>query len=80
MDQDQIPPHPHLFMVRVWAEDIGNGQIEWRGKVQHVTSGEIRYFRDWSTLMIFLQAMLPEVTSSSGAEAQETGPSKSGRG
>ena len=71
MKQEQIHPHPHLFMVRVWAEDIGNGQIEWRGKVQHVTSGETRYFRDWSALMNFLQAALPEVGSISESEDQE---------
>ena len=40
----------HLFTVRLWAEDLGDGQSEWRGKVQHVSSGATRYFRDWSTL------------------------------
>jgi hypothetical protein len=52
----------HLFTVRLWAEDLGNGQIEWRGKLQHVTSGEARYFRDWPVLIALLQAMLPNAT------------------
>ena len=47
-----------LFTVRVWLEDRGNGRGEWRGKVQHVLSGEARYFRDWATLIAALQEML----------------------
>jgi hypothetical protein len=49
----------HLFTLRVWLEDLGGGQSEWRGKVQHVLSGEARYFRDWDTLITYLQDMLP---------------------
>lgn len=45
-------------MVRVWMEDLGDGKAEWRGQVKHVTSGEVRYFRDWTTLISHLRAML----------------------
>jgi hypothetical protein len=48
-------------MVRVWAEELGHGQWEWRGQVKHLMSGETRYFRDWSTLITFLEAALPLV-------------------
>ena len=50
----------HLFTVRVWAEEIGGGQVEWRGKVQFCGSGEVRYFREWSALAPLLLAMLSE--------------------
>jgi hypothetical protein len=40
MDQDQLYPRSHLFTVRLWAEGIGDGQTEWRGRVQYVPSGE----------------------------------------
>ena len=33
----------HLFMLRLWPEDLGGGQTDWRGSVQHVNSGEVRY-------------------------------------
>ena len=52
-------PRSHLFMVRLWLEELGDGQGEWRGKVQYVRSGETRYFRDWSTLLAFVEAALP---------------------
>jgi len=50
--------HSQLFTVRVWREDLGEGRAEWRGKVQHVTSGEVRYFRDWPMLIACIQEML----------------------
>ena len=53
-------PRSHLFTVRLWVEELGNGKSEWRGKVQHVTSGEVRYFREWTTLIAFLLMPLPE--------------------
>lgn len=40
----------HLFTVRVWLEELGEGKTEWRGEVKHVLSGEVRYFREWATL------------------------------
>jgi hypothetical protein len=48
----------HLFMVRMWPEDLGGGRTDWRGKVQHVNSGEARCFRDWPALEAFLEGLL----------------------
>lgn len=59
-DTDRPGQGSHLFMLRFWPEDIGNGQTDWRGKIQHVNSGEVRYFRDWGTLRGFVEALLLE--------------------
>jgi len=37
--------------------------MEWRGKVQDVTSGEARYFREWSKLLAFLIELLAKSES-----------------
>ena len=59
MDHDQ-PYHPsHLFIVRVWPEEVNAGQVEWHGEVRHVLSGKARYFRDSPTLIEHPVAMLP---------------------
>jgi hypothetical protein len=58
MDNAQFPSRPHLFTLRVWREDLGHSQSEWRGEVHDVVSGEIRYFREWPTLVAIVQAML----------------------
>jgi hypothetical protein len=57
--QDESYQPSHSFSVRLWPEEMDNGQIEWRGQVQHVLSGEVQYFRDWSTLIGYLLTMLP---------------------
>lgn len=49
-------PDSRLFTVRVWAEELSAGSREWRGKAQHVLSGEARYFRRWEDLLDFLSA------------------------
>jgi hypothetical protein len=73
MDRDQLHPRSHLFTVRLWAEEIGAGQTEWRGRVQHVTSGEAHYFRDWPTLIAYLLKMLPQTkTQPEGVAAMES--------
>ena len=58
MEQQQHSSY--LFMLRLWREELGGDEIEWRGKVQHVTSSEVRYFRDWPTLIAFLLQMLSD--------------------
>lgn len=63
MDKAYQRPHSHLFTVRVWEEEVRNGQTEWRGKVQLVTSGDVRYFREWTALVPLLITMLSELGS-----------------
>jgi hypothetical protein len=60
MDTTQPQPHSQLFTVRMWSEDVGSDQREWRGKVEHVASGEVHHFRDWPSLIALLVAMLPD--------------------
>jgi hypothetical protein len=59
MDKLYQGPHSHLFTVRLWREEVGNGQIEWRGKVQQISTGETHYFREWSALISLFLQMLP---------------------
>lgn len=48
----------HLFMVRLWHGSMEKDRIEIRGKVQHVLSGEVQYFRDWVVLEEFMAAQM----------------------
>ncbi len=58
MDAHQASHPSHLFTLRLWLENLGDGRTEWRGQVQHVLSGQVRYFCDWPTLIAHLMAML----------------------
>jgi hypothetical protein len=74
MSESRQQRRSHLFTVRLWAEDIGEDQAEWRGKVQHVISGDTRYFRDWNNLIALLQMMVSQRESGQpGAAALDDG-------
>jgi len=72
MSSERSHPSSHLFAVRLWVEDLGDEQIEWRGQVQHVLSGEAHYFRDWPELETHLLAMVLQGERASAAEAIPT--------
>lgn len=48
----------HLFIVRLWIEPDASNKNETRGRVQHVESSEVLYFRSWEVLMSFFETML----------------------
>ena len=56
---EDSPNGSNIFVLRVWLEELGNGQSEWRGQLQQVSSGEVHYFRDWQTMIGYLMEMLP---------------------
>ena len=60
MGTDVSRPSSHLFVLRLWSETMGDNGVEWRGKIQHVTSGDVRYLRDWSKLLSMLLELLSE--------------------
>lgn len=54
--------HPsQLFTLRIWQESVGEGEVEWRGQLQHVPSGQNFYFREWHVLIRLLLAELTEL-------------------
>lgn len=63
MNMDRLDQHPrsHLFTVRVWQEEVGHDQMEWRGKVHLITNGNVCYFRGWEGLVSLLITMLSEL-------------------
>ncbi len=60
MDTEQERQHPqaHLFTLRVWEEALGEGQAEWRGRVQEIVTGETGFFRDWQGLVATVQRLV----------------------
>ncbi len=63
MEPRAAVPRSHLFTVRIWEEDLGEGRHEWRGRIVHVLGEEERCFRDWDAVTEF---MLDVVTGRAG--------------
>ena len=66
----------HLFTLRLWHADTGDGRREWRGRLHHVGHDSVTYFRGWAALLPVLLAMLRRagVTISVDSGGQEEEP------
>jgi hypothetical protein len=71
----QQPPS-HLFSLRLWQEDLGAGRMEWRGRLQHVLSGNTHHFREWNTLIELLLTMLEDQERDRNLYAQRSPPNE----
>jgi uncharacterized protein YbjT (DUF2867 family) len=47
-----------LFSLRIWAEPLGQNQVEWRGRLQALPGGEARFFQGLPGLLGRLEEML----------------------
>jgi hypothetical protein len=56
--EKQEAERSHLFLVRIWLEELGDGATEWRGRAQNITTGQAVYFRDWNGLAEVLLQMV----------------------
>ena len=50
----------HLFLLRIWLEprEIEGALSEWRGRIEHVASGEGRYLKDLDEIAVFITPYL----------------------
>ena len=55
-----MPGTREIFTIRFWTESVNPEQTEWRGKVHHIRSSKVRYFRDWQTLVKFVSDVLSQ--------------------
>ncbi len=69
MEQEPQTTRSHLFTVRLWQEQLGGGQVEWRGRAQDIASGEAAYFRDWPGLIAVLSRLVETPPASTVGDA-----------
>jgi hypothetical protein len=55
----------HVFIVRIWREprEIEEAQAEWRGVVEHIPTGQRRYFKDMDEIKHVVQPYLLELSN-----------------
>ena len=70
---DEQGPDSHLFTVRVWMETAEEGHTEWRGKLSHIPSGEIRHFRGWTALIPLMLDILRRYPSQPKSKDDQVG-------
>ena len=65
MEQETQHPSSRLFTLRLWQEELGEGQAEWRGRAQDIATGSGAYFRDWPGLIAVLTRRLETTDTAS---------------
>ena len=68
MTKQVAPPSNQLFTVHVWAEQLGTGQTEWRGRVTSLVGGKVAYFRTWDALIAYMQTALDETVGTTNLQ------------
>lgn len=53
----------HSFIVRIWREprEIEGSAPEWRGTIEHVSSGQRRYFNNLDEIAAFVSPYLVQM-------------------
>lgn len=53
----------HVFIVRVWLEprELAGARAEWRGVIEHMASGEVRYVHDLDDLVATIAPYLADL-------------------
>ncbi|MDT8305698.1 MAG: hypothetical protein RRC07_07155 [Anaerolineae bacterium] len=59
MANDLSASASHLFTLRLWVEELGDGRAEWRGQLTYLPSGETHYLRRWDQLQETMRHCLP---------------------
>ena len=50
------------FTQKVYNDEAGEAQVQWRGNIRHVQGGEEKRFADFNKAMAFMQDKLAELT------------------
>jgi hypothetical protein len=70
---EQRPQHPqaHLFTVRLWQEEQGDGKPEWSGRAQDIANGGTEQFQGWPGLVAALTHLIETSEAPPGDPAQQ---------
>ncbi len=66
--------HTRTFILRLWLEDLGEGKIEWRGRVLDVMNGQVCFFRGWECLTAAILEMLASRACDTGDASDDELP------
>ncbi len=58
MSQQTRSPPSHFFTLRLWEEESIGEESVWRGRIQYIADGEVRYFQGWEALVEMLRKFM----------------------
>ena len=58
MKREARSPPTVILTLRLWHEQVGHDQSEWRGEIKNLSTGEMRYFRRWDEIAALARRMI----------------------
>ena len=46
------------FTLRIWVTNQQDATLEWRGRIQHIQSGEVQYCQNWDAFTAYVEDVL----------------------
>jgi hypothetical protein len=47
-----------MFTLQIWVTGQQENTFDWRGRIQHIQSGEVQYCRDWKGFVGYVEEMI----------------------
>jgi hypothetical protein len=63
-------PQSFLFTFRLWQTRDAQGDSAWRGKLESVTTGQVRYLNDLQSVTAQLRELLRELEAESHSQEE----------
>lgn len=61
-NKDETASFVLRFTQKIFVDEAGESQVQWRGNIRHVQGGEEKRFSDFDKVVAFIQAKLAELT------------------
>jgi hypothetical protein len=60
----ELGTQAQTFTLRIWVTKQKDTTLEWRGRIQHVQSGEVQYCRNWEAFSTYVEEILRKPSGS----------------
>ena len=58
IENGELGSQAQTFTLRIWVTNREGGNLEWRGRIQHIQSGEVQYCKGWEALVDYIENVL----------------------
>ena len=61
-ENKDLIPQTQMFTLRIWVTNQKDADIEWRGRIQHVQSGDVQHCHNWGAFIAYVEEILRNPT------------------
>jgi hypothetical protein len=57
-EHNSFGTQPQTFTLRIWVTNQQDSALEWRGRIQHIQSGEVQYCQNWDAFITYVEDLI----------------------